>query len=189
MSPGSQTVCVCVQLRMLVQAGVPMHLRGELWMLFLGTKHPPVAGHYKQLVQDSLGPGALTPHLRTTLTSLSYTARDTARLAHFTSGPHSHKRSPSLPTNVGKRAPPPQDRSSATARLESAVGAAASGSGQNSPKIESDASGPIVPEPLATGSGPPGGMPARRDDPAASLPSLQMTVRLPARCQTTCSTF
>jgi len=49
----------CGQVKMLVQAGVPMHLRGELWMLFLGTRRSCVPGHYLEHVLRSLGSGSV----------------------------------------------------------------------------------------------------------------------------------
>lgn len=44
-----------MQLRMLVQAGLPMYLRSDLWQLFLRTKPNTIQGYYRHLVSHSLG--------------------------------------------------------------------------------------------------------------------------------------
>ena len=53
---------------MLVQAGVPTHLRGHLWKIFLDTRPACVPGYYKQLVVKSLGEDALPSVIRSRLT-------------------------------------------------------------------------------------------------------------------------
>lgn len=43
---------------MLVQAGLPVYLRSDLWQMFLETKTRTISGYYRHLVIHSLGPDA-----------------------------------------------------------------------------------------------------------------------------------
>jgi hypothetical protein len=41
----------CMQLQMLVQAGLPMYLRNDMWTLFMDAKKNTVQGYYRLLVE------------------------------------------------------------------------------------------------------------------------------------------